>query len=186
MKIEKHTVKLDGNDVEIEVAHLDKEDGEEFKRLFDLWKTLNVGLEKYGRKVNIPEVISEGMFCVFSGSVRYIKKTKGKGKVSFDTINLEKSSREQIKATSIEKDLTSFGPKTEWDELYFVDFYNNGKLDGTFNVYLIPNDLIYANQVNSGQTMKEQQAEKRRPRMSIKEIIEANDIKAIATDVKVW
>ncbi len=186
MKTDKHQIALDGNNIEIEVAHLDKKDGVEFKKLFDLWKKLNNGLEKYGRKVNIPEVISEGMFCVFTGSVRYMKKIKGKGKVSFDTINLEKSSREQIKATSIETDLTSFGPRTEWDELYFVDFFNDGKLDGTFNIYLIPNKLIYANQVNSSQTMQDQQAEKRRPRMSIKEIIKNNKIKAIATNVKVW
>ncbi|MFH1661533.1 MAG: Bsp6I family type II restriction endonuclease [Candidatus Falkowbacteria bacterium] len=186
MKIENHKIILDGNNVDIEVAHLDANDGKEFKRLFDLWKKLNIGLEKYGRKVNIPEVISEGMFCVFTGSVRYMKKIRGKGKVSFDTINLKKSNREQIKATSIEKDLTSFGPRTEWDDLYFVDFYNDGKLDGTFNVYLIPNDLIYSNQVNSKQTMQDQQIEKRRPRMSIKEIIENNNIKAIAKNVKVW
>jgi hypothetical protein len=186
MNTEKHKINLNGHDLEIEVAHLNNKDGKEFKRLFDLWKKLNLGLEKYGRKVNIPEVISEGMFCVFTESVRYMKKTKGKGKVSFDTINLKKARREQIKATSIESDLTSFGPRTEWDDLYFVDFFNDGKLDGTFNVYLIPNNLIYSNPVNRSQTMKEQQEEKRRPRMSIKKIIKDNKIKAIATDVKVW
>ncbi len=186
MKIEQHEITLDGNNIKIEVAHLDKKDGKEFKRLFNLWKELNLGLEKYGRKVNIPEVISEGMFCVFTGSVRFTKKIKGKGKVSFDTINLKKANREQIKATSIEKDLTSFGPRTEWDELYFIDFYNKGKLDGTFNVYLIPNNLIYSNKVNSGQTMEEQQAENRRPRMSITEIIKNNKIKPIGKDIKVW
>jgi hypothetical protein len=186
MKIENKEITLDNHKIEIQIAHLNKDDGKEFKRLFDLWKKLNQGLEKYGRKVNIPEVISEGMFCVFSGSVRYLKKTKGKGKVSFDTINIEKSRREQIKATSIENDLTSFGPRAEWDDLYFVDFYNNGKLDGTFDVYLIPNDIIYSNKVNKKQTMEQQQKEKRRPRMSIKEIIENNKIKPIAKNVKVW
>ncbi|OIO18509.1 MAG: Bsp6I family restriction endonuclease [Candidatus Magasanikbacteria bacterium CG_4_10_14_0_8_um_filter_32_14] len=186
MKIENREVILDKHKVEIQIAYLDKSDGKEFKRLFDLWRKLNLGLKKYGRGVNIPEVISEGMFCVFSGSVRYVKKVKGIGKVSFDTINTDKSRREQIKATSIEGDVTSFGPKSEWDDLYFVDFFNNGKLDGTFNVYLIPNDLIYSNRVNKGQTMKQQQEEKRRPRMSIKEIIKYNKIKPIAKDVKVW
>ena len=186
MKIENKDILLDNNKVSIQIAHLDKADGKEFKRLFDIWKKLNQGLEKYGRKVNIPEVISEGMFCVFSGSVRYVKKIKGKGKVSFDTINIQKKRREQIKATSIENDLTSFGPKTEWDDLYFVDFYNDGKLDGTFNVYLIPNHLIYSNQVNSEQTMKQQQDVKRRPRMSVKEIIERNNLKPIGEHIKVW
>jgi len=97
MKIENKEITLNNCKVEIQIAFLNKSDGKEFKRLFDLWKKLNQGLEKYGRKVNIPEVISEGMFCVFSGSVRYIKKSKGKGKVSFDTININKSRREQMK-----------------------------------------------------------------------------------------
>lgn len=187
MKLEKRDVVLGDNSIKIEVAFLDKEDGITFKKLFDLWKKLNVGLSKYGRKVNIPEVISEGMFCVFSGSVRFQKKIKGKGSVSFDTINLETKRREQIKASSIEEDLTSFGPKTEWDDIYFLDFYNEGKLDGTFNVYKIPNKFIYSNVVNKGQTMKDQQNEKRRPRFSIKkDIIQKHKIKPLAKDVRVW
>ena len=187
MKLENYKIKLGGKDIEIEVAHLDEKDGKVFKNLFDIWRNLNIGLEKYGRKVNIPEVISEGMFCVFSKSVRYQKKIKGAGTVSFDTINLSKKRREQIKASSINEDLTSFGPRTEWDDLYFLDFYNEGKLDGTFNVYLIPNKFIYSNQVNKGQTMKEQQGEKRRPRFSIKkDIILKNKIRPIAENVKVW
>lgn len=187
MKLQNHNISFGGKKLEIEVAYLDKNDGKIFKSLFDIWRKLNLGLEKYGRKVNIPEVISEGMFCVFSKSVRFQKKIKGKGTVSFDTINLKKERREQIKASSIEEDLTSFGPRTEWDDLYFLDFYNKGKLDGTFNVYLIPNKLIYSNQVNKGQTMKDQQGEKRRPRFSIsKEIIIKNKLKPLAKNVKVW
>ena len=186
MKLEKHKIKLDGNEAEIEVAFLDKKDAKEFKRLFDIWKKLNNGLSKYGRKVNIPEVISEGMFCVFSNSVRFQKRTKGTGRVSFDTIDLKKERTEQIKACSIETDLTSFGPKSEWDDLYFMDFYRDGKLDGSFDVYLIPDKLIYSKSVNKGQTMKDQQGEKRRPRMSIKEIIADNKIKPVAKNVKVW
>lgn len=187
MKLAKETLSLKGNKLEIEVAYLDKVDGKEFKRLFDLWRELNKGLEKYGRKVNIPEVLSEGMFCVFSKSVRFQKKIKGVGSVSFDTINLKNNRREQVKASSIEEDLTSFGPRTEWDDLYFLDFYNGGKLDGTFNVYLIENKLIYSKKVNRGQTMKDQQGENRRPRFSImKDIIIAKKLKPLAKNVKVW
>ncbi len=187
MKLENHKIKLGGKEIEIEVAHLNRQDGRVFKELFNIWKKLNSGLEKYGRKVNIPEVISEGMFCIFSKSVRYQKKIKGTGTVSFDTINLINKRREQIKASSIEQDITTFGPRTEWDDLYFLDFYNDGKLDGTFNVYLIPNKFIYENQVNKGQTMKDKQGEKRRPRFSIKkDIILKNKIKPKARNVKVW
>lgn len=63
--------------------------------------------------------------------------------------------------------MTSFGPKSIWDELYFLDFYCEGKWDGTFYIYLIPNEAIYEQNVNKGQILKEQQAENRRPRFSI-------------------
>ena len=186
MRLQKRTITINNQELKIEVATMSKTDARAFKKLFTLWKRLNTGLSKYGRKVNIPEVISEGMFCVFSDSVRFQKKIRGVGTVSFDTINLETSRREQIKATSIDKDLTSFGPRTEWDDLYFMDFYRAGVLDGSFDVYLIPNNLIYGRQVNEGQTLRDQQEESRRPRMSIKEIIQENKIKPLATNVRVW
>jgi len=79
-------------------------------------------------------------------------------------------------------DLTSFGPTSEWDELYFLDFYREGNWDGTFDIYKIPNELIYNHKVNQHQTMKEQQLEKRRPRFSIyKEIILSNGMTPIKT-----
>lgn len=187
MKLDKCSVKAGGNLIDVEIAYFDKKDAKTFKRLFDLWVKLNKGLGKYGRKVNIPEVLSEGMFCIFSNSVRYQRKLKGKGSASFDTINLKTGKREQIKASSIESDLTSFGPKSEWDKLYFMNFYNNGKPDGTFDVYEIPNSLIYKNKVNNSQTMKSQQEEKRRPRFSImKDIIKPNKIKPLGKNVKIW
>ncbi|MEA3273342.1 MAG: Bsp6I family type II restriction endonuclease [Patescibacteria group bacterium] len=186
MKLQKQKVVIDNHELAIEIAIMSQTDAKAFKRLFDLWKRLNVGLSKYGRKVNIPEVLSEGMFCVFSGSVRFQRKIRGAGTVSFDTINLKSNRKEQIKATSIAKDLTSFGPKTEWDDLYFMNFYRNGDLDGSFDVYLIPNNLIYEKQVNKNQILRQQQTEKRRPRMSIQEIIQENKIKPLATNVRVW
>ncbi len=187
MKLQSRTVKVGKGNIEIEIALFDKKDAGTFKKLFDIWVRLNNGLGKYGRKVNIPEVLSEGMFCIFSKSARFQKKLKGKGSASFDTLNLKTGAREQIKASSIESDLSSFGPKSEWDKLYFMTFYNNGKPDGTFDVYEIPNRLIYSNKVNHGQTMKMQQDEKRRPRFSImNDIIRPNKIKPIGKKVKVW
>jgi hypothetical protein len=187
MKIEKHKVKTKKGMMEIEVARFNREDAKEFKNLFDIWVELNNGLGKYGRKVNIPEVLSEGMFCIFSKSVRCQKKLRGKGSVSFDTINLKTGEREQIKASSIKSDLTSFGPKSEWDKLYFMAFYNSGNLDGTFDVYEIPNELIYKNKGNRGQTMELQQKEKRRPRFSIMDaIIKPYKIKPLGKNIKIW
>ncbi len=66
MKLQKQKVIINDHELNIEVAIMSKADAKAFKKLFDLWKKLNAGLSKYGRKVNIPEVLSEGMFCVFT------------------------------------------------------------------------------------------------------------------------
>ncbi len=75
-------------------------------------------------------------FCIYSGSNRFISIKKGNTNTSFDTYNLKTKKAEQIKACSVEKDLTSFGPESKWDDIYFLDFYNKGKLDGTFQVLI--------------------------------------------------
>jgi hypothetical protein len=115
--------------------------------------------------------IDNAIFCL------KLKVFKGNG--SFDVINLDNGDRIQIKACSVEYDLTSFGPKSVWDKIYFLDFH---RLDETFDVYLIPNEYIYGQKTNKLQTMKDQQGEKRRPRFSIKrEIIEIHKIKPVKT-----
>lgn len=171
----------------LEVMDFIKSDGKRWKEIFDLWRGLKMGLRGYkSRETNFPEGLSEVAFCLWSGSSRFIS-AKGLSSTSFDTFNTKSGRAEQIKACSVEDDLTSFGPKSKWDDLYFLDFYSNGKVDGRFDIYKIPSKLIYENKVNKNQTLQEQQAEKRRPRFSIKsKIIVANNIKPIAKSVKVW
>lgn len=126
----------------------------------------------------MPEALSEGAFCHFMKVGRLISCT-GNVDSSFDCVDYNNkddsgnNTRIQVKASSVEKDVTSFGPKSEWDEIYFCDF---SKLNYTFYVYLIPNDLIYNHKVNATQTMKDQQRQGRRPRMSLKSIIKDNNI----------
>jgi hypothetical protein len=104
--------------------------------------------------------------------------------LSFD---LKTNKAQQIKACSIEFDLTSFGPKSKWDDLYFIDFYNDGKVDGKFDVYLISNKYIKNQSLNKNESFTDQQKQKRRPRFGIKkEIIQKYRIKPLATKVKVW
>lgn len=98
-------------------------------------------------------------------------------KCSFDCINVKTGSRIQIKASSVISDLTSFGPKSEWDELFFLDF---SKGDGSFKVYKIEPDWIYNQMVNKNQSFQQQQEENRRPRFSIiEEIIKTRKLKPI-------
>ena len=187
MEIKTHNAKVFGTDCTIELMHFNDTDRKRWKELFDKWKELKLGLREYkSREANFPEGLSEVGFCLFSGSKRFIS-LQGDANSSFDTFNLDTGRAEQIKACSVESDLTSFGPKSKWDDLYFLDFYNDGKLDGTFNVYKIPTGLIYSMKVNKKETFAQQQSQGRRPRFSIKkDLIEQLKIRAVATDVKVW
>jgi len=187
MKIIKAETIVFGERCILELMDFDKSDAEEWKRIFDIWKKLKLALRDYkAREPNLPEGLSEVAFCIFSGSKRLLS-LKGRPSSSFDTFNLKTKKAEQIKAASVYPDLTSFGPKSKWDDLYFLDFYNKGKIDGTFNIYKISTALIDKVMVNQGQSFKKQQAQKRRPRFSIeKEIIEKLKLKPMATDVKLW
>ena len=187
MKIVQKRAKVFGHNCFMNLMEFDKTDAKEWKKLFDLWKGLKCGLKDYKcREPNLPEGISEVAFCLYSGSGRLISMN-GKASSSFDTFNVSTKRAEQIKATSIAEDLTSFGPKSKWDDIYLLDFYNNGKLDGTFNVYKIPTKLIHKIKVNKNHTFLEQQAEGKRPRFSItKSFIQTGKIKPIAKNVKVW
>ena len=60
--------------------------------------------------------------------------------------------------------------RIQFDFLIY-DFYKEGRWDYTFDVYLIPNNDIYNMKVNKSQTFRDQQAEGRRPRFSIKKDI---------------
>ncbi len=133
--------------------------------------------------MNLPEGLSEVAFCYFMDCVRLNNPKIGKGvNTSFDVYSLKTNKRIQVKSCSVLPDLTSFGPKSQWDEIYFQDFYKEGKWDYSFDIYLIPNDLIYNQKVNKNQTLKEMQKQGKRPRFSIYEdIIIANGIKPIKT-----
>lgn len=129
------------------------------------------------RGVNLPEGISESAFCLEYNCARALKVQGGKS-ASFDTIDLRTGRMQQIKATSVEDDLTSFGPRSVWDDLYFLDFYREGKYDGTFDVYKIPNKLLLNFPINGHETFKDQQLQGRRPRLHLKtQIIEPKKIR---------
>jgi hypothetical protein len=176
-----------GEMCEVELAYFDDSDRVLWKELFDKWADLKKGMKRFeAREPNILEGISEVAFCIWSGSGRLLN-LKGNGSSSFDTYNEKTKRAEQIKAASVIPDLTSFGPRSKWDDLYFIDFYNIGKLDGTFNVFKIPSKLIYETMVNRDHTFRQQQALGRRPRFSIYDkIIVEKSLKPVGEDIKIW
>ena len=178
LAIESHTETL-------EYLQFSKDDRKRWKEVFDHWKTLKMAMRDYGaREPNFPEGLSEVAFCLWSGSVRKVKCSGSHS--SFDTFNLKSNRMEQVKACSVQRDLTSFGPNSVWDDLYFLDFWNSGNVDGSFDVFKIPNELIYNYKVNRTETMRQQQALGRRPRFSMKELIKESGLTATGRSVKVW
>lgn len=187
MKIVTLKTKVFDQDCSLDMMSFTQQDGQKWEYVFNLWRELKIALREYkSREPNFPEGLSEVAFCLWSGSSRFIS-AKGLSNTSFDTFNQKTGRAEQIKACSVKYDLTSFGPSSKWDDLYFLDFYNDGKFDGLFDIYKIPNELIYNHKVNKNQTLKEQQEQGKRPRLSIKkEIIIPLKIHPIATHVRIW
>ena len=178
MIIKSEILILPEGDFEAEVIQLEDKDRSVLYEIYTNWRGLCNNLNAVNaRGVNLPEGLSENAFCLEMNTVRTTKSIKGKVNNSFDAYNLTAQKRIQIKACRVLPDLTSFGPKSVWDELYFIDFYRNGDWDGTFDIYFIPSEYIYNHKVNATQTMKDQQLEGRRPRFSIyKEIIQTRGI----------
>lgn len=182
MKDETILIRLPEGEFETKVSLFESSDKKALYRIYSLWRLLCTLLETFkARAINLPEGLSEGAFCLEMGVVRVTENISG-ANTSFDCFDLKTNERIQVKACSVLPDLTSFGPKSVWDKIYFVDFYRKGKWDGTFDIYLIDNEDIYGHKVNNRQTLKDQQMQGRRPRFSIfKNIIEKKKLRPIKT-----
>lgn len=167
---------------EVEVYKFYKNDKIIFQKIYKHWRNLDKLLNGVGsRAVNLPEGLSEGSFCLAMDSVRIAENINGANS-SWDCYNLQTQKRIQIKACSVTPALTSFGPNSEWDVLYFLDFYRKGHWDGTFDIYKIENNLINIIQVNNSQTFSHQQSQGRRLHFSIyKKIIKQQSLSPIKT-----
>ena len=172
---------IQGKKYEAVLLKTEKKDRSEIRKLYRSWLVLKKGLKNFeSRAPNLPEGISESAFSLAFNCPRVLEVRGSSG--SFDCYNPKTRRRLQIKATTIEKDLTSFGPDSVWDELFFLDFYRRGSFDGKFDVYKIPNRLIYNYQINRRQTFRQQQRQGKRPRFGIKEnIIEKHNISPVRT-----
>lgn len=168
----------------VEADHFEETDLITLQDIYRGWRDLSIKLNGLkSRSVNLPEGLSEVAFCYFMDCVRLNNPKIGKGvNTSFDAYSQTTNKRIQIKSCSVLPDLTSFGPSSQWDEIYFQDFYKDGNWDGSVDVYLIPNELIYNQKVNSRQTLREMQLEGKRPRFSIKtSIIDEYNISPVLT-----
>ena len=183
MEKEKKEIVLPEGNFEVDIISYSLKDKQKFYKIYNLWIKLSKLLKFVGgRGINLPEGLSEGVFCISMNCVKLISNIQ-KANTSFDCYDLKRKKRIQVKACSVLPDLTSFGPKSIWDEIYFIDFYKDGSFKGKYDIYKIDNKDIYNHKVNENQTLKDQQLQGRRPRFSIyKEIILKKNLKPIKSD----
>ena len=183
MKKEKILVKLPEGEFQVGVLVFENEDKKYLFNVYKEWISLSKKLKSLkSRAVNLPEGLSESAFCLAMKDTVRVVGNISKANTSFDCYNTKTNERIQVKAASKIPDLTSFGPKSVWDKLYFLDFYREGNWDGSFDIYLIDNKYIYEHKVNKNQSFKDQQKQTRRPRFSIvKSIIKENKLKPLKT-----
>lgn len=164
------TLLLPEGDKVVEVTIFDQSDSRALTAIYDGWRILCDNLNKLNaRSVNLPEGLSEVSFAIAKNMWRTTGSIPGANS-SFDCYDpngVRHRNRIQVKACSVLPDLTSFGPDSQWDRIFFVDFYRNGLWDRTFDIYEINTSDIENFPVNATQTLKDQKNQGRRPRFSI-------------------
>ena len=167
MKINNKLLSLPEGEFDVSVLIFSEDDRFKLFELYESWRNLcDLSIKFKGRAINLPEALSESVFCLETGAVRVIDSISGANS-SWDCYDLNSKKRIQVKAASVLPDLTSFGPSSQWDELYFIDFNVDGEWTGKYKIYKIENDDIYNQKVNATETMRDQQLMGRRPRFSI-------------------
>jgi len=170
MKVRSETLLLPEGDKLAEVLVYTQSDVPSLINIYESWRNLCDNLDNLGsRMVNLPEGLSEVSFAIAKNMWRKKGNITGVNS-SFDCYDPNggrHNNRIQVKACSVIPDLTSFGPKSKWDRIFFVDFYRQGLWDKTFDVYEIRTIDVENFPVNETQTLKDQKEQGRRPRFSI-------------------
>lgn len=160
----------------------EESDKEVLNKYYYSWKALNeVNVAFDMRRANLPEMLSEGLASMLFGWVRTNASTIiGCPSSSCDLIDLERGKLIQLKGCSTAKGKsagpTSFGPRSEFDELIFMHL--DCETD-TAHFYYLDADTYKDWKVNRTETIGDQQAQGRRPRVTILPKILENDIQPI-------
>ena len=123
MQIINKKIKLPEGDFLCDLQTWGKKDKKILLKIYNNWVALSDLLEKNGgRRINLPELLSEAIFCLHFKAGR-LTSNISKANTSFDCYDYKNNSRIQVKACSVKEDLTSFGPRSVWDQLFFVHFF---------------------------------------------------------------
>lgn len=140
-------------------------------KIYSTWKKLDGQIDAIStRGINFPGEISELFACYV---LNYQWKKNGHG----DAYDPKNKKIIEVKGSSTKKkDLSSFSPTEEFDELVFVKIDKDN--DKAFIYETGINSVALKSvKVNENETLGDQQAKKRRPRFSVEsKIINANGI----------
>lgn len=175
-------VRYNGSNCIINIYNLVSE--KKWKKSFESWISQKKDAwETYGSRGSpIPEWLTEEAYCLTHGvcyrcnsmkSVNGVRMSK-----NFDIYDVFRNKCIQIKASSVKKDCTSFGPTSVADEIYYLDFSN---MDGTFYEYKIDENLLSNIIVckEKNETFLDQKKIGRRPRLSLKDLAKNNNIQPV-------
>lgn len=144
-----------------------------YLNIYSLWKQLNRNLlDINARKANFPTEVSEGVIAYNYDNFTLLKNANA------DIFDYDKQHYIEVKTTSnFDRDLSSFSPNANFDNLYFgrLDFYTDN-----LYVYNLKSSIeaIKTVAVNGAQSFAAQQNQQRRPRFSvINQIVEPNNLR---------
>lgn len=172
-KQEEININVQGREYKALAKRWGKKDLPLVKKALENWSSLVEFIKKYGgRGTNLPELLSEALFCIFTGSVQ-ILKTKGGAPKGFDTYSEKTKKTQQIKGSSRKDSPSSFGPHEKFDEVYWVVVeLKKDKFTGKFEIYKLPRESI----VNHPNFRRNAPAGKR-PRFLLIDIVKNRNIK---------
>lgn len=126
------------------------------------WKDLNVYISNHdSRGINMNDAISEPMGCYCLGYLW------NRGPEPGDATDPKTGNKIEFKATSrFDSDLSSFGPQCQFDDLVFLRFKLDDNLLYIYDLK-INSEQLGKYHANKKQTIKDQQLQHRRPRVSM-------------------
>lgn len=132
---------------------------------FFKWKDLNTYIsDNSHRGINMPDAISEPMGCYCLGF------EWNRGEENGDATDPADGRKIEFKATSrFDGDLSSFGPKCQFDDLIFLRFNLDENLLYIYDLK-INSDDFGAYPANKTQTIQQQKDQGRRPHVSLQKL----------------
>ena len=129
------------------------------------WKDLNTYISNNShRGINMPDAISEPMGCYC------LDLLWNRGDEVGDATNPRTNEKVEFKATSrFEGDLSSFGPKCQFDDLVFLRFKLDDNLLYIYDLK-INSEELGRYPANSKETIQDQKEQGRRPHVSLQNL----------------